>query len=170
VLMQYPAWVFPGTQSKDLILKAKEELPEDRLAVEFRHHSWLDDKHREDTLRFLRDNNLAFVCVDEPQGFASSVPPLAVATADTAYVRFHGRNTATWEAKATSSAIRFDWYYTPEEMAEWVPKVRELQAATRTVHALMNTNRSDQGPTNARLLAGLMQIPLGQENPTLWPS
>lgn len=169
VLMQYPSWVFPGTQSQDLILKAKEELPEDRLAVEFRHRSWVDDKHRAETLRFLRDNGLAFVCVDEPQDFASSLPPLAAVTADTAYIRFHGRNVATWEAKAASSGIRFDWYYTAEELAEWLPKVRDLQAATRAVHALINTNRGDQGPANARLLAGLLQIPLGPENPSLWP-
>jgi uncharacterized protein YecE (DUF72 family) len=168
VLLQYPAWVFPGPQSKDLILKAKEELPADSLAVEFRHHSWLDEKHRADTLRFLRDNNLTFVAVDEPQGFSSSMPPLAVATSDTAYVRFHGRNAATWEAKSESSAIRFDWYYTSEEMDEWVPKIRELQAETKAVHALMNTNRADQGPVNARLLAGLLQIPLASDHPAMF--
>ena len=165
VLMQYPSWVFPGTASKDLILQAKEQLPDDRLAIEFRHRSWVDEKHRDDTLRFLRDNDLAFVSVDEPQGFASSLPPLAVATTDLAYVRFHGRNAATWEGKAASSAMRFDWYYTSEEMGEWVPRIRDLQAQTREVHALMNTNRGDQGPANARLLARLLQIPLGQEAP-----
>lgn len=168
VLLQYPAWVFPGPQSKDLILKAKEELAADSLAVEFRHHSWLDEKHRADTLRFLRENNLTFVTVDEPQGFPSSMPPVAVATSDTAYVRFHGRNAATWQAKAESSASRFDWYYTSAEMGEWVPKIRELQAEARTVHALMNTNRGDQGPANARLLASLLQVPLGADHQDLF--
>ncbi|MHB1133303.1 MAG: DUF72 domain-containing protein [Chloroflexota bacterium] len=165
VLMQYPTWITPGKQAQDLILKGKEMLPGDLLAVEFRHHAWLDEKHREDTLRFLRDNDLTFVSVDEPQGFTSSVPPLAEATSDVAYVRFHGRNQATWELKGQASAARFDWYYTPEEMAEWVPKIAALQSQTTAVHALMNTNRGDQGPVNARLLANLLQLPLGGAQP-----
>lgn len=160
VLFQFPQWMRPSSEVKDRVLEAQDKLPGRRLAVEFRHHSWVDDKHRADTLRFLRDHELTFVCVDEPQGFPSSLPPLAAATSDVAYVRFHGRNAATWEARAASSAVRFDWYYTAEEMAEWVPKLRELQNQTRAVHALMNTNRGDQGPANARLLARLLQEPL----------
>ncbi|MDA8218273.1 MAG: DUF72 domain-containing protein [Dehalococcoidales bacterium] len=165
VLFQYPAWVRPSTSAKDQILEARERMVGHDLAIEFRHRSWVDEKHRADTLRFLRDNDLAFVCVDEPQGFASSLPPLAEATADTAYVRFHGRNAATWEARGTSSAERFDWYYKPEEMGEWVPRIRALEEQTKAVHALMNTNRGDQGPANARLLARLLQIPLPEEAP-----
>jgi uncharacterized protein YecE (DUF72 family) len=164
VLLQFPAWVRPATKSLDHILLAKDKLPGYDLAVEFRHHSWLDDKHRADTLRFLRDNGLAFVSVDEPQGFASSVPPIAEATADIAYVRFHGRNQASWEASGTAASIRFDWYYTREEMGEWVPRIEALREQTRSVHALMNTNRGDQGPINARLLASLLQIPLPAGN------
>lgn len=160
VLMQFPAWIRPASKTLDHILESKEQLTGYDLAVEFRHHSWLDEKHRDDTLRFLRDNGLAFVSVDEPQGFASSLPPVAEATADIAYVRFHGRNTGSWEAKGVSAADRFDWYYSREEMGEWVPRIQQLQAQTRSVHALMNTNRGDQGPVNARLLANLLQLPL----------
>lgn len=162
VLLQFPAWIRPSPKVLDQILLAKDKLPGYHLAIEFRHHSWLDDKHRTETLRFLRDNGLVFVCVDEPQGFASSLPPIAEATADVAYVRFHGRNAATWEAPGASASDRFDWYYTREEMGEWVPKIEALREQTRSVHALMNTNRGDQGPVNARLLASLLQIPLPQ--------
>ncbi|MHB9091835.1 MAG: DUF72 domain-containing protein, partial [Chloroflexota bacterium] len=52
------------------------------------------------------------------------------------------------------------WYYTPEEMGQWVPRIEALRRETRSVHALINTNRGDQGPVNARLLAHLLQIPL----------
>ncbi len=166
VLFQFPAWIQPATKTKDHILEVRDRLAGFDLAIEFRHVSWLDDGHRAETLRFLRDNGLAFVCVDEPPGFASSLPPLAEATADTAYVRFHGRNAATWEAKGISAAERFDWYYRPEEMGEWVPRIRSLQAQTSSVHALMNTNRGDQGPYNARLLANLLQLSLpGADHP-----
>jgi len=160
VLFQFPQWLRPSSEVKNRVLEAQSRLPGRRLAVEFRHRSWVDEKHRSDTVHFLREHNLTFVSVDEPQGFPSSLPPLALATSDIAYVRFHGRNAATWEARASSSAERFDWYYTPEELSEWVPRIRALQAETRAVHALMNTNRGNQGPTNARLLARLLQEPL----------
>ncbi|MHB9090282.1 MAG: DUF72 domain-containing protein, partial [Chloroflexota bacterium] len=40
VLLQFPAWVRPGSKAFDQILEAKTQLPNQDLAVEFRHHSW----------------------------------------------------------------------------------------------------------------------------------
>jgi len=72
------------------------------VAVEFRHGSWFNEKNAERTLRFLEDHALPFVMVDEPQGFKTSVPHVyAVTSPRLALVRFHGRNAATWEAKAS---------------------------------------------------------------------
>ena len=49
-------------------------------------------------MRFLTDNKIPFVIVDEPQGFKSSVPPVvAVTSPELAVVRFHGRRKETWE-------------------------------------------------------------------------
>ena len=50
-------------------------LPQRRLAVEFRQRSWLEERNAQETLTFLAQNDLSYVCVDEPQGFRSSVPP-----------------------------------------------------------------------------------------------
>ncbi|MFQ5826559.1 MAG: DUF72 domain-containing protein, partial [Dehalococcoidia bacterium] len=66
VLFQFPQWFFPSLANKDYIVGLKERLPQYRIAVEFRAAGWLDGR-REDTLALLRDNNFAFVCVDEPQ-------------------------------------------------------------------------------------------------------
>ena len=127
------------------------------MAVEFRNAAWLSERSGDRTLEFLRENQLAFVCVDGPQGFQSSIPPIAEVTTDAmALVRFHGRNAATWEARGASSAQRFDWYYRNEELMEWVPKIGRLSEQANEVHVLMNTNRFDQGPANARRIAGLM--------------
>jgi len=71
---------------------------------------------RERTIGFLRDNQLAFVCVDEPQGFKSSVPPVVEATSDIGVVRFHGRNAATWEQKGLAVQERFNYLYSDEEL------------------------------------------------------
>src|SRR5256885_11988953 len=54
------------------------------------------------TFEFLESQDLAYVCVDEPQGFDSSLPPVVAVTADLAVVRFHGRNAETWTADVPS--------------------------------------------------------------------
>ncbi len=62
--------------------------------------------------------------MDEPQGFKSSVPPVTQATSDIALVRFHGRNRATWEKQGLTTAERFNYLYTEDELADWVPRIK----------------------------------------------
>jgi uncharacterized protein YecE (DUF72 family) len=157
VVFQFPPWFMPGSDAKRHILECQERLPQYRLAVEFRNAYWLSDRNRQETLGFLRDNNLGFVAVDEPQGFKSSVPPVSEVTSDTAIVRFHGRNKDTWEKKGlAASSERFNYYYTKDEMGEWVPRLHEMAERAQEMHLIMNTNYEDQGIVNARLLAGLV--------------
>ena len=93
ILLQYPRWVFPSSENRAAIEEAVERLDGWQCAVEFRNGSWLNEKNAERTIRFLADRGIAFVMVDEPQGFKSSVPPVtAVTSPDLAIVRFHGRN------------------------------------------------------------------------------
>jgi uncharacterized protein YecE (DUF72 family) len=108
VLFQFPSWFYPGNEQREHILSCKEKLPQYQLAVEFRHNSWLNGKNRERTLAFLKQNKLAYVCVDEPQGFQSSVPPVAAATADISVIRFHGWDIGAWEDELASATGRFN--------------------------------------------------------------
>ena len=156
MLFQFPPWFFPSRESREYIVQCKERLPQYRLAIEFRHSSWLNEKNRDRTLAFLNEHGLTFVCVDEPQGFKSSMPPMAEATSDIAYVRFHGRNVDTWEKRGATASERFNYYYADQELQEWVPRLHTLQEKTREVYVLFNTNYQDQGPVNARKLAGLL--------------
>lgn len=150
VLCQFPPWFYPGEQQRDYILSCRERLPQYRIAIEFRHSSWVNDKNRERTLSFLRDNDLPFVCVDEPQGFRSSIPPVVAATSDLALVRFHGRNREMWETKGISAAERFNYLYSQEELKEWVPRIKELASMTRQLHVLFNNCHRDKAVVNAR--------------------
>ena len=150
VLFQFPPWFYPGEQQSDYILSCRERLPQYRIAIEFRHGSWLNEQNRDWTLGFLRNNNLPFVCVDEPQGFSSSVPPIVEATADLSLVRFHGRNTEMWEKKGVSVAERFNYLYKEEELKEWVLRIKELASRTRQLHVLFNNCHQDKAIVNAR--------------------
>ena len=102
VLFQFPQWFVISKKSKAYIDEVVERLPDYRVAVEFRHKSWMEERNVEETLSFLEERDLPFVCVDMPQGFDSSIPPIAAATAkDLAMVRFHGRDRDVWERKGT---------------------------------------------------------------------
>ncbi|MDP8958573.1 MAG: DUF72 domain-containing protein [Actinomycetota bacterium] len=161
VLFQFPQWFLPGKKSRDYLAWAAERLAEYQVSVEFRNGLWMDEDHRERTLRFLSDHRLTYVCVDEPQGFSSSVPPVSAVTAGVAAVRFHGRNSETWEAKGISAAERFAYDYSKEELEEWVPKIEALHEQARPVHVLMNNCYSDYAVRSGRQLAGLLtSLPL----------
>jgi len=149
VLFQFPPWFYPGNEQRDYILKCKEKLPQYRIAVEFRHNSWVNEKNIEHTLNFLRDNDLPYVCVDEPQGFKSSMPPLAEATSDVGLIRFHGRNQEMWEKRGVTATERFNYLYSEEELKEWVPRIKELASSTRQLHVLFNNCYADKAVVNA---------------------
>lgn len=100
-------------------------------------------------MAFLRDNNLPYVCVDQPQGFESSLPPIAEATSDIGLVRFHGRNNEMWEKKGVTVTERFNYLYSEEELQEWIPKVEELASNTRQLHVLFNNCYEDSAVSNA---------------------
>ncbi len=157
VLFQFPQWFLPGAASRDHVLECAARLPDYRLAIEFRNRRWMDERGAERTLAFLSEHDLAYVCVDMPQGFESSVPPVAAATAgDLAVVRFHGRNTGAWEARSESAADRFDYEYAQAELEGWVPKVRALAAGARETHVIFNNCFRDHAVTNARQLARML--------------
>jgi uncharacterized protein YecE (DUF72 family) len=157
ILLQYPKWVFPSNENRALIDDAVGRLAGWRVAVEFRNGSWLNEKNRNRTLAFLSERSVPFVMVDEPQGFKSSVPPeVAVTSPELAIVRFHGRNAATWEAKNISPAERFRYLYSRDELAEWVPRVREIADQAREVHLMFNNCYANYGTTNAREIADLL--------------
>jgi uncharacterized protein YecE (DUF72 family) len=164
VLLQYPRWFFPTSESRDLILEARQRLGKVRSAVEFRSETWLSAKNRERTLRFLADNAIPLVMVDGPQGLRSSVPPIvAVTSPDLALVRFHGRRIETWEANGIPTVERFRYLYSEEELREWVPRIREAAEEAREMHVLMNNCYANYGSTNARELASMLEEALSSE-------
>ena len=54
------------------------------------------------------------------------------------------------------SSDRFDWLYSADELAEWVPKLGELAESADEVYALFNNNRDDYAPRSAATFRGLL--------------
>ena len=158
VLFQYPQWFVIGRKNKDYILECQERLPDYRIVVEFRHKSWMERGNDEETLAFLSDHDIPFVCVDMPQGFDSSLPPIAAATSkDLAVIRFHGRDPDAWNTKSQRAADRFRYDYSKKELEEWVPKLESLAEHANETHAIMNNCYRDHAVRSARQLATLLE-------------
>jgi len=157
ILLQYHPRFLKSAEAKAELERVRGLLDPLVPLVEFRHRSWLDEDERADTFSFLERNELAYVSVDAPRTRASNVlPPVAAATHPVAYVRFHGRNAKTWNIRAEKSWQRFDWMYSEDELAEWVPKLAHLAAEADDVYALFNNNRDDFAPRSAVILRGLL--------------
>jgi uncharacterized protein YecE (DUF72 family) len=150
ILFQFPSYVVFKDRSFDYLEWAREQLGDDEMLVEFRHRSWLDEDNRAETLAFLERIGATYVTVDAPRSAEAKnlVPTLPAVTSDTAYVRFHGRNLATWNKRGGSAAERFDYLYSDEELAEWVPTLSELAGQAEQAFALFNNNATAEDPEN----------------------
>ena len=156
VLFQFPKWFLPNPGSYRFMEDLREWLPDFRIAIEFRQVAWMKEERRDRVLQFLKGNGFTYVAVDEPQGFSSSVPPVAAVTAPLAMVRFHGRNRETWEKKGISTAEKFRYLYDRAELKPWVPNLRKMASEASEVHAVMNNCYSDYSVRNAEDLAQLL--------------
>src|SRR5690606_23458099 len=92
ILFQFPQWFPIGRRNKRYILECRARCAPLRICLEFRNHTWMSEENRAETLDFLASYGVPYVCVDMPQGYPSSIPPILAATADLAVVRFHGHS------------------------------------------------------------------------------
>ncbi|WP_319458414.1 DUF72 domain-containing protein [Micromonospora sp. RTP1Z1] len=155
VLLQFPPWLARTEAAKRRIAELARRCRPWRVSVELRHSSWFTEDALVDTVTFLREHGLTYVCVDMPQGHASSVPPILVATADLAVVRFHGHSTA-WESGDKQDKFRYA--YGEEELRRWSVLLTELAGECAELHVLMNNCCGDQAQRDAARLAGLLGV------------
>jgi uncharacterized protein YecE (DUF72 family) len=171
ILFQLPPYVVFKPASLDYLEWAREQLGEHELLVEFRHRSWLDEENRSESLAFLERISATHVIVDAPRSEEAKnlVPTVLALTSPTLYVRFHGRNLATWNRRGGSAAERFDYLYSDEELGEWVEPLRELAGEAKQAYAFFNNNSSSPDPrgeldrvaqaaTNAAQLRRLLDV------------
>jgi uncharacterized protein YecE (DUF72 family) len=153
ILLQFPPWFPIGRANKQYILDCAERVKPRRVCVEFRNRTWMTDDNQEETLKFLSDHQLPYVCVDEPQGYSNSIPPVIAATSDLAVVRMHGHS-EHWDAKTV--AERFNYRYSGKELNEWAANVKKLARDADQTHVVFNNCYRDYAHVNAQQLEGLV--------------
>jgi uncharacterized protein YecE (DUF72 family) len=157
VLLQWPEWFSPKESNRRRLLEAVERLHPYNCFIEFRSLRWFEGEQCNETLAFLEEYELPFVCVDEPQGFKSSVPPILAATSPLAIVRFHGHNTENWERRGITAAERFKYLYNDDELLSWSSRLREFAKGTDVTHVLFNNCWTDYAVTNAADMVRLLE-------------
>jgi len=156
ILLQFPPWFPISRANKDYIVACAERAAPRRVCVEFRNHTWMTDDNQKETLDFLASHQLPYVCVDMPQGYSSSIPPVVAATtSDLALVRMHGHSDK-WESK--SIAERFGYRYSGRELDDWAAKVARLAEDAAETRVVFNNCYRDYAQVNARQLAERLGI------------
>jgi uncharacterized protein YecE (DUF72 family) len=165
VLLQFPPYFVANERNRAYISWAVEKLAPDRVAVEFRHNSWVLTEELDRTLDLLAGVEASYVGVDEPRlETATVLPPITAATSSTGYVRFSGRNKETWHARLGSAALRFRYLYDEEELREWVEPVLRLAADTEQTFVMFNNCYRDYAPRNAQQMARLLGVGSGEDD------
>ena len=151
VLAQFPTSFHNTPGNRQYLADFCGRLSEYPLVVEFRNREWV----RDEVFDFLRGQDVGWCSADEPQ-FRSLMPPIAVATSNIGYVRFHGRNYKTWWS-SSDGKDRYDYLYSEEELMEWVPKIRNLEREAETVYVFMNNCFQGQAAQTAVQMRSLLE-------------
>ena len=104
--------------------------------LEFRHESWLDDR----VFEILGRYNVGLCVFDMPY---FSCP--LVATADFAYIRFHG------------STGLYSSCYSDDELAEWARRLASLPSKVKAIYVYFNNDAEAFAVRNAMTLRGYLE-------------
>ena len=107
-----------------------------KYVFEFRHQSWFEDR----VLETLHKYNMGFCVFDMP----SLECPLA-ATADFAYIRFHG------------STELYSSDYSDGELAQWAERIKSLAANLKEVYIYFNNDVEGFALKNAVMLGKYLE-------------
>jgi uncharacterized protein YecE (DUF72 family) len=162
VLVQFP-WSFRRTDENREwlgdIVSAFSHFP---LVVEIRHESW-NVPHFYDS---LVERGVGFVNIDQPL-FKRSIKPSAVVTSPTGYIRVHGRNYKEWFRESANVRERYDYLYSPDELAPWVARTEEIAQDAEEIYVVTNNHNLGKAAVNALQLESMLGHQPVEAPPTL---
>jgi uncharacterized protein YecE (DUF72 family) len=139
LVFQFPPWFQYKISNLDYILDCKELMQDLKMAVEFRHGSWLEPDRVDSVLQFLRKHQLTYIAADEPQyGNLATIPFLPDVTTDIAYFRFHGRNKENWLKRGIETSLRFAYSYSDDELRDFIPSMQRVDKRAKVTYAMFN--------------------------------
>ena len=149
LLAQFPYSFHFTEENLNYIKRLRQMFEGYEINVEFRNQEWI----KGDVFNALKQENLGFVCVDEP-GLRGLIKNVIAVTSKTAYLRFHGRNAANWYVG--EGAERYNYLYSTDELSEWVSRIHELKDNSQAVLISFNNHPVGKAIQNARMLMDLL--------------
>jgi uncharacterized protein YecE (DUF72 family) len=151
LLAQFPYSFHNTGDNRAYLAELKHALPQFPLTVEVRHRSWQQQAVKE----FLAQAGLDFCNVDQP---LVSYPMGATrwVTGSRGYLRCHGRRQETWFEFGADRGARYDYLYSPEELADLADRSRELLEKATETYVIFNNHPAGQAVANALELAHLL--------------
>jgi uncharacterized protein YecE (DUF72 family) len=149
-LAQFPN-SFKNTEAgRKYVRETRKLLGDHPLFVEFRHASW----NKEPVARFLAENDIGYVNVDEPP-LRGLLPPQEFVTNNLGYVRFHGRNEKDWwEGKGSA---RYDYSYGETELEGWLIRISSILGKAFKAYIFFNNHPGGKAVKNARQMIELIK-------------
>ena len=149
VLIQFPFSFHYEPENRRYLASLTDALHPLRLFVEFRNADW----ELESVRREMEKRHLGLVVPDLPRLDGLPRTPARL-TSTWGYVRFHGRNAATWW-KGTNVS-RYDYLYREDELREWVDPVIAMADRAEAIVVTFNNHFEGQAVRNAEEFAAML--------------
>lgn len=151
LLAQFPYSFHNSAENRRYLLELKDAFQNFPLAVEVRHRSWQQRAVRD----FLENAGLDFCNIDQP---LVSYPMGATrwVTGPRGYLRCHGRHKEAWFEFGDDRQTRYDYLYSPEELADLAARTREIMSQARETYVIFNNHPAGQAVANALEMAHLL--------------
>lgn len=150
VLFQFPYSFHYEPENRrylDKLLAFFKDVP---AAVEFRTAEWYTER----VIEALKARRVPLAALDMPER-PGLPPPMDAVTADTAYIRLHGRNKEAWWG--SDRAARYDYLYSDRELEAWAGRIERLAKQARRILVYFNNHPKGQAAENARTLETLLK-------------
>ena len=131
------------------------------LVLEIRHASW----NQPEVLAWIQGLRVGLCNIDQPL-LGRALRPSAHATSVIGYIRLHGRNYKQWFAE-TNVRDRYDYLYSPEELAKWKDRTLEVAAKAETTFVVANNHNLGKAAVNALELLAMIEARNVKAPPTL---
>lgn len=151
LLAQFPYSFHNTAENRAYLLLLRKHFQDYPLALEVRHRSWQHETVR----HFLADHGLAFCNIDQPQ-VSYSLGATDWVSGPFAYLRLHGRNRRNWFVQGGEAGARYDYLYSPEELAQLAVRARRLMAQAAETYLIFNNHPRGQGVANALEMLALL--------------
>jgi uncharacterized protein YecE (DUF72 family) len=154
VLLQFPFSFHRTPETTAYLAGILKRFGDYPLVVEVRHASW----NIAATFALLRENNAGFCNLDQPI-IGRSIGPSEAATSPVGYIRLHGRRYDTWFADDATVPTheRYNYLYSPEELAPWTSRIRKVAEKARDVFVVTNNHYQGKSVVNALQLISILK-------------